>query len=72
MKTDYHLIEAFKKGFTDYLNGEFIDGYYTNYWMNRAYNFGSMHAQLGDDCESIDLKTDAEILSLVKNSNHLK
>lgn len=63
---DKNLLHYYMLGFNDELNGTstiMLD----DELENKAYNLGSLHALVGDDCKSIDSLTNEEILKTINN-----
>ena len=61
-ETDERLLELYRLGFSDELNG--VDQ--SEKYSSSAYSLGQMHAIVGDEITSIDQLTNEEILELIK------
>lgn len=64
--TDENILKVYMRGFTDELDGTFCNAKVNPNIDGRAYNIGSLHAQVGDDVSSVDNLSDQEILKIIK------
>lgn len=64
-ESDEKLLEAYKWGFDDELNGAFREWEFTPLLL-RAYEYGKIDAKIGDDVSSCDMQTEEEILKQIK------
>ena len=66
--TDKDILRIYMDGFNDELDGEFGNSKVNPNIDGRAYNLGSLHAIVGDDCSSVDNLSDKQILEILKRS----
>ena len=66
--TDKQLLEIYMKGFNDSLYNIFPESSYSSL-ETKAYYLGRIDAIIGDEIEEVDLESDQEILSKIKDKN---
>lgn len=64
MKKDKRILETYMIGWDDELDGKFTQQ--SEPILIKAYNLGRLDALVGDECESVDNKTNTEILEQIK------
>lgn len=62
---DKILLEIYRKGFNDELDGK-KERKYNGHLETRAYNLGRIDAIVGDDCRSVDYQSKEQILESIK------
>ena len=62
--TDKKILDVYMRGWIDGLDGKTT--YQSDPILIKAYNIGKIDALVGDECESIDNKTNSEILNQIK------
>ena len=69
-KEDKELLEYYKKGFEDELDGKDLSSEIEKKGTLHlsAYRLGALHALYGDDVRSLDYLSDNEILNLIKKN----
>lgn len=65
---DNKLLKIYMKGWNDELDGVFNQQQKTKLFI-RAYSVGGIDAIAGDECESIDLQTNNEIIANIREFN---
>lgn len=63
---DKDILKIYKEGFNDELNGRFDQSKVNPNIDGRAYNLGSLHCIVGDDCRSVDNLSDKQILEILR------
>ena len=65
--TNKDILKLYNQGFKDELDGKFDQAKVNPNIDGRAYNLGSLHAIVGDDCRWVDNLSDEQILEFLKN-----
>lgn len=63
---DKDILRIYMEGFNDELDGKFDQSKVNPNIDGRAYNLGSLHAIVGDDCKSVDNLSNEQILEILR------
>lgn len=66
--TNREILDIYIKGFDDELKLEYKNPYTKGSVEFHAYDLGSLHAIVGDDCRSVDYLSNEEILNIIKGA----